>query len=180
MPFLTYFDWLKDRVEFFVQNVSYDRLLEKLYSIEYIPIMARDENRSVDGVAIRDEYYTEMNGFSCYVDTPCSFLEFLYALAIRMNFIYSDVYEDRTQDMFWMMIENMGLYPFEDSYFLANEEAEIEVEEIVNRVIDRTYAEDGSGGLFPLKHPTADQRNVEVWYQMNQYLAELMREEGRL
>jgi hypothetical protein len=39
------------------------------------------------------------------------------------------------------------------------------------RVINRTYGPDGSGGLFPLHKPhILDQRRVELWYQMQYYL----------
>ena len=30
----------------------------------------------------------------------------------------------------------------------------------------------GTGGLFPLKRPRVNQRRVEVWYQMSEYLME--------
>jgi len=39
-------------------------------------------------------------------------------------------------------------------------------------VILRRYSKTGKGGLFPLKHPKKDQTEVEIWYQMQQYVME--------
>ena len=38
--------------------------------------------------------------------------------------------------------------------------------------INRQYEANGEGGLFPLKGVCEDQREVEIWYQMNAYLYE--------
>ncbi len=47
-----------------------------------------------------------------------------------------------------------------------------EIDDILERLIWRQYQEDGQGGFFPLAWPEQDQREVELWYQMNAYLAE--------
>lgn len=168
----TYFDWLKDQVEYF-DGPKHDDLLAALHSIEYTPIMSKDENRAIDGVNLRDEYFKECGDRSQVIDGPCSFLEFLIALAQRMNYIYARMDEDRTADCFWTMLQNAGI--------LIDERYDEEyVRVVVDDVINRTYQPDGTGGLFPLNNPRTNQRNVEVWYQMNQYLTEIMRKEGRL
>ena len=46
------------------------------------------------------------------------------------------------------------------------------VEEILNRVVWRTNESDGTGGLFPLSRPYLDQRDVEIWSQLNAFLLE--------
>ena len=46
------------------------------------------------------------------------------------------------------------------------------IDEILNKFIDRTYRASGYGGLFPLRHSKEDQRKVEIWYQMAAYLIE--------
>lgn len=167
-----YFEWLCDQVEYF-DGPKHADLLEKLHSIAYIPVMKRDEDRRIDGLNLRDKFFEEYDISAQLIDVPCSFLEFLIALAQRMNYIYARLDEDRTADCFWSMMENIGIAidgVYDDDY----------VEEAVARVMYRTYEEDGTGGLFPIKEPRINQRNVEVWYQMNQYLAEIMRGEGRL
>jgi hypothetical protein len=37
-------------------------------------------------------------------------------------------------------------------------------------VIWRTYDRRGHGGLFPLQRSNRDQRRVEIWYQLSEYL----------
>lgn len=168
----TYFNWLKDQVEYF-DGPKHDDLLAALHAIEYIPIMSKDNNRAVDGINLRDEYFKECGDRSQVIDGPCSFLEFLIALARRMNYIYARMDEDRTADCFWTMLQNAGIMideRYDDEYIRI----------VVDNIINRAYHPDGSGGLFPLDNPRTNQRNVEVWYQMNQYLTEVMRKEGRL
>lgn len=172
----TYLDWLKSQVEYF-DGPRHNSLLDKLYSIAYIPLLERDWNRYEDGIALRNEYFGGKRPDDNIIDSPCSFLEFLIALARRMNYIYAEVHEDRTQDCFWMMINNLVINFVDDIW---DEECNQIIDLAVTRVVERIYDPDGNGGLFPLANPPTNQRNVEVWYQMNQYLAELMREEGRL
>ena len=45
-------------------------------------------------------------------------------------------------------------------------------EDAVDRILNRRYAWDGSGGLFPLMRPDGDQRTEELWSQMNSYVLE--------
>ena len=176
---MTYLDWLKNQIEYF-DGPSHNILLEHLYTLSFTPRINRDINRESDGIRLRDEYFVDGVDEESIIDTPCSFLEFLIGLARRMNYIYSRIDEDRTRDCFWMMIDNLELTCFDDRYLSRAPGRIRAITEAVNIVVDRTYEEDGSGGLFPLKHPRENQRNVEIWYQMQQYLNELMREEGRM
>ena len=175
---MTYLDWLKNQVEYF-DGYSHNILLDKLYAMSYTPILERDKNRYDDGVALRDDFFSEVDPDQNVIDSPCSFLEFLIGLARRMNYIYAMPDEDRTQDCFWMMINNLGIN-FSDVMFKRNSDLERQIVEVVGMVNNRTYREDGLGNTFPLNSPRTNQRNVEVWYQMNQYLTELMHTEGRL
>lgn len=179
---MTYLDWLKNQIEYFDSEGSFDYLLDQLYSVAYVPLMERDQNRYADGLELRDEYFKDFGEDANIIDSPCSFLEFLIALARRMNYIYADIHEDRTQDMFWTMLRNAGLDGCDDGYHWAvgDDAFNEDVEYVVDRIINREFDEDGRGGLFPLNNPTTNQRNVEIWYQMNQYLVEVMKEEGRL
>jgi hypothetical protein len=40
--------------------------------------------------------------------------------------------------------------------------------------VNREYDPDGRGGLFPLDGTHANQREVELWYQMQAYIIERM------
>lgn len=174
----TYLDWLKSQVEYF-DGPRHNLFLDQLYTLSYFPVIERDWNRYEDGIALRNEFFGGRRPDDNVLDSPCSFLEFLIALARRMNYIYADIHEDRTQDCFWMIVRNAFISDMNDDIYDAVRGAD-RVDEVVDRIINRSFDEDGHGGLFPLKEPSTNQRNVEVWYQMNQYLAELMRMEGRL
>jgi len=94
----------------------------------------------------------------------CSFLEMLVALSRRLAFQE----EREPRDWFWEMMDNLGLAKHTDDYDYSEEE----VNDILDRVIWRTYYTNGEGGLFPLRHASADQRHIELWYQMCAYLLE--------
>lgn len=177
-----YLDWLKAQVSYFM-GPKYNELFFTLNNMYFLPIIPRDENREADGIALRDEYYcTSSDQRNIKVHSSCTFLEFLVALARRMNYIYARIDEDRLQDCFWMLINNMGLMQYTDEY-IQNDPYYTDfisvVKDIIDRINNRTYDASGEGGLFPLKYPRTDQRNVEIWYQMQQYLNELIAEEGR-
>lgn len=74
------------------------------------------------------------------------------------------------RDWFWHMLSNIGIDKYNDRNY--NREA---IDLAVKTVIWRTYNRNGSGGgLFPLKRAVRDQRDVELWYQLNTYLIEHM------
>jgi hypothetical protein len=74
-------------------------------------------------------------------------------------------------EWFWKILENAGLDLYDDGAFYGHH-GNTEVNEILNKIINREYRRDGKGGLFPLKRTNKDQRKVELWYQMNEYLVE--------
>ena len=106
------------------------------------------------------------------MDTPCSVLEMLIALAQRIEYILADpVFDDRTQQWFWGMIENLGLEPFANNDFYAVEK-KYHNNIILDRLLERRYLRTGTGGLFPLRTVHEDQTKIEIWYQMMAYLDE--------
>lgn len=182
---MTYFEWLRNQVTYF-DGPSYDYLLDELHQRRFIPRIERDENRAADGVALRDEYRYELGLFAetddaFLVDSPCSILEFLVGMARRMNFVYARTDEDRTQDCFWMMMRNLGLETFTDDICDEfPENANNAIACAIHVINDRAFGKDGSNGPFLLNTPRTNQRNVEYWYQMQQYVGELMKAEGRI
>ena len=171
-----YFNWLCDLIHADQIDRSYYILMKDLHKKEFTSIVEHDENRAYDGMELREECLKEL-GYPKYVtiDGPCSVLEMLIGLARRMDFETSDPYEeeghDRTTYWFWEMIENLGLTIFDDDSYV-DMEGQIFVDSIVDRLVERRYEENGEGGIFPLRHTTEDQRDVEIWYQMHMYLAE--------
>lgn len=139
----------------------YHLLINELYSREFVPIIKRDDNRAVDGIYLRDEL-----GFEDDTDKPCSVLEMLIALSGRFDgnsgFDPDEVYEN-----FWILIRNIGLDQYDDVNYSGNE-----VWSILYIFENRTYSFNGKGGLFPLKRPRTDQRGIEIWDQMQEWLIE--------
>lgn len=160
-----YFCWLCDMVG---DTYKYHLLMYKLYSRDFYSTIDMDENRSSDGTDLRDIYVDDESA-----DYPiyrgCSILEMMIGLASRMDsdILYNSDYGDRTGEWFWMMIDNLGLDRYDDHHYVEDE-----VDEILDIFLDREYGTDGTGGLFPLKHPSKDQRKVEIWDQMQGFIIE--------
>lgn len=144
----------------------YWRLISFLFMKEFKWYVPNDDNRVEDGKYLRYEFLEEIGvqgEGSAWLGPGCSVLEMLIALSKRLAFD-----ADRTpQHWFWELLTNLGLSGYNDRTF--NEK---QVDEILNCFIERRYHPDGQGGLFPLRHPQEDQREIEIWYQMSLYLQE--------
>jgi hypothetical protein len=141
-------------------------LFKKLAEQEFYSLIHNDENRLEDGLNLRDVFagnnYVKFFG-------PCSVLEMLVALAIRIEEILKDPEKgDRTTDWFWGMITNLGLKEDDDN--IANQDYVNTI--ILITFLERRYSPTGEGGLFPLRYPEQDQRGIEIWYQLMAYLIE--------
>ena len=165
-----YFEWMYGLV---CDDVtSYQELFHFLHGVDFTYTIDMDGNRFDDGINLRYRFADEC-GYSeqmvaKYLDTrPCSVLEMLLALAIRLEeHIMSDPERgDRTRIWFWTMISNLELDDMIDSKFDADY-----VGNAVQRLLNREYERDGEGGLFRIKHCKYNLRNVEIWYQANWYL----------
>lgn len=165
-----YFRWLYSQVcSVKLKNPSrtYWSLLKLLHTKEYVWIIPNDDNRLEDGRLLRQEFVEEHDIFDVdpqWLDLGCSMLEMLIALSRRLYF-EDDLPAD---EWFWVMMQNIGFKGFTDRH----QWSEQDVDDILDDVIWRTYDEDGRGGLFPLRHPQEDQRDVELWYQLCAYLLE--------
>lgn len=172
-----YFEWLCDTVAINEPDNSYFLLAKKLDFMPFLYTIPMDANRAKDGTDLRGQFESKTNYKAMYCDdTPCTMLEMLVALAVRINDImYEDDNHDKTAVWFWEMMTNVGLDIFTDAdYFKAGGDSA--VEKIVDRIIERKYKKNGKGGLFPLsgcyKNEMSDQRKVQIWYQMQTYLIE--------
>lgn len=139
-------------------------LFRQLFSTEFVWFVPNDDNRAEDGRALRLEWATntktEVN--SNWLSLGCSFLELLIGLSRRLSFET----DDDSSNWFWHLINNLGLLGFHDRSNFKSED----VEDITAAVIWRTYDKNGHGGLFPIRHTSNDQRQVEIWYQLSEYL----------
>lgn len=164
-----YVKWLRRRVDGL--SPSLDIFFDTLLNMEYVFTNPRDINRALDGKVLRKHWEAEA-ARPIHFMGACSVLEFLVALADRMNDAYYD-YEnpDQTAKWFWVLINNMGMECYENDYLeVIGTDGLVD---ILVRMMNHDYAPDGSeGGLFPLRSSQTDQRVIEVWYQLQNYLME--------
>jgi hypothetical protein len=169
-----YFHWLCKRVNI-PHEKNYMKMAHELHCIKFEPGSAieTDSNRANDGLRQRvifmDRYGPQGSSSN---RGACTMLEFLIGLAQRMSFIMGSEENDlHTAHYFWKLIGNLRLLKLsDDRYDELN--GDFFVQEAVDRVLFRTYERDGRGGLFPLKRCFQDQRTVEIWYQMQNWLQE--------
>ena len=147
---------------------TYWTLLRQLYSKEFVWLIPNDDNRIMDGLDLRWEFFKDANLSESdnaeWMSLGCSVFELLVALAGRMSFET----EAPLDYWFWEMMRNLELDQFSD----AHPGSARRVDNILNNLIWRTYDYSGRGGLFPLDKPDGDQRQTEIWYQMSTYLLE--------
>lgn len=173
-----YFVWLKSLVygEIFATGRSFDELLSLLHRIEFTYLIPMDQNRAEDGISLRYRYaITTDCPYSVgevlnTINGPCSVLEMMIALSIRCEEDIMDDpgYGDRIKQWFWGMIVNLELGGLHDDNF--DQEY---VEQIILRLLNRDYEPNGEGGLFTVKRPPRDLRDVEIWVQLLWYLDDI-------
>lgn len=173
-----YFDWICALIDHNEcdDETSYTRLLHYLDNEEFVYILEMDENRMEDGIDLRYRFGYEMNYPREVIenslgDDSCSVLEMMVALSIRCEEGFMDDIDEgnRTGEWFWNMIENLGLGNMTNLNF--NERYSSTV---IRKFLNRKYTSNGKGGLFTVKKPKYDMRDVEIWYQMMWYLDEYL------
>ena len=164
-----YIDILMDMVD---PKREYTALLGILMDMEYYWILPMDENRAIDGLAMRGQFSTMYNIVPML--GSCKILEMLIALAWRMeeDVMQNDYYGDRSQQWFWYMLNNAGLAIYSDRNW--SYEAEHNVRTTIFRIFNRQFDPDGDGGFFPLHNPHGlpDMRGVDFWSQAMSWLSE--------
>lgn len=146
---------------------SYFELVHVMFNIEFTWTVAMDDNRVADGMEIRNEF-AELHdiGRREMLDLgPPSFIEVLLGLSRRLAFVAGGS-ADRWA---WKLLVNLDLERMWDH--LSRLKAR-RLEDICSVVINRGYLPNGVGGFFPLAWPQRDQREVELWYQLNAYAEE--------
>lgn len=168
-----YFEWLYSNVAATRNrnpSRSYWKLLRQLYTKEFVWLIPNDDNRMEDGKELRYEFL-DVEGIDeidrNWMDLGCSMLEMLIALARRASFEY-----DRMTPVEWfgIFLHNLELDRYNDLAY--DSRVSRQIDEVLDRVIFRSYSPNGHGGVFPLQHTTRDQRKVELWYQLAEYVLE--------
>ena len=149
---------------------NFSLLLGYLHSREftYTTIM-QDANRCEDGHELRIRFCNErrIHPDLLYLDSYCSVLEMMVALADRMErtILGEDDKGDQTGQWFWQMIFNLGLIDMTDRCIDL-----VYVGNVIDKLLCREYGRDGYGGLFTVEGTHRDLRKVEIWNQMLMYV----------
>lgn len=151
------------------EHEMYKRLMSELYDIDFFWVLPMDENRDIDALSLRRRFFNEYGIDICMLNSfPRSVLEVLCAFSERIECdVMGEPGEEEIEKWFWIMLDNLGLDRFDDDHFVPR---------IVRYKIDiwlnRKFKSNGSGGIFPLKNGKNDQKKVDMWYQMQNYLNE--------
>lgn len=170
-----YYEWLISQIEFPINfRETFDELLHRLHETEFVWTIPGDDNRVQDGKDLRTD-------FRYKVDMPNDFpeLEFkpfvsVLEIIIAVSRILEFVAGGQAPGWAWRLIDNLGLNHFYDPLDAEKIQA---VDEILETLIWRTYERNGKGGFFPLLFPVEDQTKVEIWYQLNAYINEIIQNE---
>ena len=167
-----YFEWMYDIV-CPDKKKSYRKLLYFLHSVDFTYLIDMDGNRFEDGIELRYRFghecaHIDMCTISEYLDErPCSMLEMMIALAIRLeeHIMSNPDIGNRTAQWFWNMLSSLGLADMDDAKF--NKE---QAKTVIQRFLNREYEPNGCGGLFTINNCAYDLRTVDIWYQACWYL----------
>ena len=167
-----YFEWMYQLVYPDQNDISYRRLLMYLNNITFYPRLPMDENRAQDGVDLRYRFGYENRHSQPEIGAlldckPCSVLEMMVALALRMeeDIMANPAMGNRLPTWFAEMLQSLGLDDMTDNRFDRQR-----VMAVIRRFMDGKYEPNGLGGLFTIPECNRDLRTVEIWYQMNWYL----------
>lgn len=173
-----YFEWLMDIVQPIRNGKSWLILMKVLGRTEFEVLVPNDINRCIDGCGLREEFRlcSHHSSYADIMEQPCSVLELLLSLARKMDFELSDAFYssgmDHTEEFFWELLGNLGLDFYDDDTYADRKGAGNEVKKILRVFMSRDYDECGHGGAFPLTCSKRDQRYVELWRQLSEYLEE--------
>lgn len=161
----SYIYWLRKRA-------GIDEYVDLSMSIAAMPFRSgimMDRNRIMDGEQLRT-IYSDFTGRRPNSDIRgCSVLEFLVALADRVNDVLATI---PVNEAFRMFMDNMDISRCTDDWFLHQRDPECYIQDRCDVMMDRIYEPDGSnGGLF-IVHGPKDIRPSEWWWQMQYWLNE--------
>ena len=168
-----YFQWMLSKINLGSFTNDYRYLLNQLNQIQYRWIYDLDESRYLDGLALR-KWFAYEKGIpqdivvTSLKDIPCTFLEFMVALSLKMEQeIFLDPEKgDRTAVWFWKMIRTLGCFSYPNWMYNQND-----INTIISNYLSLNYQPNGQGGLF-LTRQNIDMRSQPVWYQVSIYSSE--------
>ena len=171
-----YFKWLYAKVAdptFDDPRLTYWNILRVLFKKEFGWVVENDGNRVGDGKQLRIDFLREMEIPRHHVEPNwikigCSVLEVMVGLADRLAFEA----DGGPHYWFWEhLMTNIGLAGYNDKIRFTKSRLE-RLDEMLDLLMQRQYEPSGLGGFFPLQEPAEDQRKVELWYQLSEYVME--------
>lgn len=168
-----YFQWLTSQIELPTDNRhTYNDLFTRMYETEFVWHIPHDDDRVQDGLDLRSQFMHQTqrkrsSDLDAIIHKGASVLEVLIALSIRVAFTAGG----HAPSWAWTLIENLNLDQASDPLTAGKANR---VEEILERLIWRTYQRDGQGGFFPIEGwVDPDQTKIDIWSQMNIYVNEI-------
>lgn len=175
-----YKEWLKGLVyqtTVYNPKYSYIKLFDFLYDCVFLvdDAIPLDENRASDGLYLRYQFAETYNYSDrevvASINKPCTILEMMVALSMRIEHVIMDdpQFGNRAPSWFWCMVASLGLggqddISFDYKYCLR----------VISNFTEHKYKPNGEGGLFTVSNPNRDMRTVEIWWQANYYLNEVL------
>lgn len=161
-----YYHWLMDIVGH-AKAEAYSYLIRVLHDTPYTYISHSDSNRYYDGIDLRYRYgqYHEMSDpeVAASLDiSPCSMLEMMVALALRLEeqFLTDPERGDRTALWFWNMIASLGLSGMTNSNFNR-----AYIDKTIYSLLHRGYRPNGLGSLFMVPNNGSIVERFDIWEQ---------------
>lgn len=156
---------------------KHSKLLDILHNTKFRWIIDFDKNRADDGTYQRYYFFDSLKLHSAaFENDECMVLEMLVALAIRMNneYVADTTYgaEDHPDKLFIDFIANLGLVDYTNDEIKRDKNSIANIQNKLDTWMNREFDYDGRGSIFWLSRPRRDQRNIEIWSQMNDYIHE--------
>ena len=156
-----YLEWLNLQAGIRINS----RLGRALHGVQYRYFVQNDVNRAIEGKNLR-RIYVELGGKPAwaYEDEPASVMEVLVAFAQRADDLATGMgIQPDARGWCSLFLYHLGL---------SGDCSTHDIQTKAQYWVNRQYTASGKGGLFPLDYPTRDQRRLELWYQLNDYLRE--------
>ena len=168
-----YFDWLvKGLLQFNPETEQpLIEVCHMLFLRDYSATLQMDVAREKDGTLLRDIFTARLVGDAVVINgspwkNPCSLLEMMIQLCVRMKEEFYTSYEDMCpviKIIFMSMLHSLGILD-ENNDIVPVNLAHV----YIDNFLHRNFEPNGKGSLFNLEDKTqdVDWRDVPIWNQM--------------
>ena len=196
----SYFHWLQERsgITGPLSSMLADTEFVSLYELDDILKEKAKEDvrlKYAESVLEGDEYNDKNVETVCKsIRGNCCLFEVIFCLADSINDMFDileeDV-EDGTKKFFGILLDNAGFSKYDEEDFDMHE-AKVKAywQKCIDRILTRSYEDDGKGGLFPIKLEEIDFKmyangvqinkieSISLWQQMNDWTDQHTNEDG--